>query len=317
MTLEPTLSHTPVLLHETIAAFAPYGGHTYVDATLGGGGHSLELAKKLNPQQLLLGIDRDPVAINTAQKRFTDESPALQPQILLNNVPFAQISQVLLEEGLAGIDGGLMMDLGMSNLQLKDHERGFSFMNDGPLDMRMNPKSPLTVAEIVNSWEAEELTRILKDYADERIAKPLANAIVKTRPHKSTLQLAQLARELYQFFKCQTHGTHPATRLFQALRMAVNQETQQLETMLEALPGLLLPWAKVAIITFHSIEDRLVKQAFKRYSVDCICPPRLPVCECNHKASFKLLGKPIEASAEELKQNPQARSAKLRLAQRL
>lgn len=309
------LEHTPVLLEEAVDALGPFNKTLYVDGTLGAGGHSQLLASKLQSHQILLGVDRDPVALSTAQQKLE----GAKPQVILKQNTFSQLAAVLFEENLAGIDGGLLLDLGMSNLQLKNPERGFSFKGSGPLDMRMNAQDQggLSAQEIINTWSVEDLAIMLKNCADERLAKPLAKAIVKKRPFNNTFELSQLARDLYQFHNCETYGTHPATRLFQALRMTVNNELKELETLLESLPGLLHPGAKVAIITFHSIEDRLVKQAFKKYSVGCICPPRLPICQCNHQASFKLIGKPIEPSPKEQEENPQARSAKLRIAERI
>jgi 16S rRNA (cytosine1402-N4)-methyltransferase len=312
--------HTPVLLYETVNALQQSTGGVFVDATTGGGGHSEALHRTLSASQQLVCVDRDEQALAIAKARLTNAPNTNQAGLHFIKMPFSGLFKVLHSVGIRQVDGGLMADLGMSNIQLKSDSRGFSFQTDAPLDMRMDSSQLITAADIVNGWDETELARILKDYADERLARPLAAAIVKDRqkrPFSSTAELAALARAVYESKRCPTYPTHPATRLFQSLRIAVNDELGELEALLASLPELLAPGAIAAFITFHSIEDRLVKQAFRLAASSCICPPRLPVCQCQHRATFEILGKPIEASAEEVKANPQARSAKLRVARRL
>lgn len=317
--------HVPVLLQETINAFHPFKGQLYVDGTLGAGGHASLLASKLTPSQKLIGLDRDPKALAIAKEKL-DSLPDPKSQVQVFQQRFAQLETALAMAGIHQfenvIDGGILLDLGMSNIQLKSTDRGFSFQTDAPLDMRMDDASwgGPTAADVVNTWPEEELAEMMKKYSDERLAKPIARAIVETRaetPFKTTKQLASIASRLYEQKGVRDKHIHPATRLFQALRIAVNEEFEQLETFLEKLPTWLAPGAIVAIISFHSLEDRIVKQSFRRHATDCICPPNLPICQCGHKAALKIIDKPIRASEAETKQNPQARSATLRVAQKL
>lgn len=305
--------HVPVLLEEAVHAFHPFEGRVYVDATLGGGGHALRLSQELSGNQVLLGLDRDQTALDIAKARLAGATC----QVKTVRTPFSGLKHALFSQQMTQIDGGILVDLGMSNIQLKSETRGFSFQTDAPLDMRMDASQGVTAADIVNNWGESELADILHFYSDERLSKAIAKEIVACRPFKTTGELTELAKRVYHAKNCHPHNISPATRLFQALRMAVNEELKELETLLALLPELMAPGAIAAFISFHSVEDRLVKQFFKLASITCICPPRMPICQCGHQASFKILGKPITASEAETKANPQARSAKLRLAQRL
>ena len=317
--------HVPVLLQEAIDVFHPFNGALYIDGTLGAGGHASALAKKLSPAQKLIALDRDPEALMIAKARLEVlEQPKAHIEIFQQR--FAQLETALAMAGYHQfeqiIDGGILLDLGMSNIQLKNQERGFSFQANATLDMRMEGNSwgGQTAADIINTWPETDLIEMMKNYSDERLAKPIARAIVEARevnPFETTKQLASIASQLYEKKGVRDKHIHAATRLFQALRIAVNEEFTQLETFLDKLPHWLAPNAIIAIITFHSIEDRIVKQAFRKHATDCICPPNLPICQCQHKASFKMIGKPIRATEAEIKQNPQARSATLRVAKKL
>lgn len=307
------IQHRSVLLAETIAALCPSPGKVYVDCTLGGGGHSLALAARLDQSNTLIGLDQDPIALSQAAERFVGLQPAFQG--VTGN--FGELPALLFQAGWLKINGGLMADLGMSAFQLKDPARGFSFQYDGPLDMRMSPQAAHSAADILNTWDERELANMLYRGGDEKLSRPLAKAIVAGRPWERTKPLAQLCEQIYHRFKIKSYGTHPATRTFQALRIAVNQELEALEKLLDALPAVLEPGARVALISFHSIEDRIIKHYFRQNTAVCLCPPRQPVCTCTHTPAFKLIGKPITASESEIADNPESRSATLRVAERL
>ena len=308
-------AHVSVLLEEVLHTLAPQPGEVFVDATLGAGGHAEALLARLQPGGLLFGIDQDPSALKLAGERLVGFGDAFQP--LQGN--FSQLAELLPEQARP-ITGGVLADIGVSSMQLDQGERGFSFMKAAPLDMRMSPLNPLTAAEVVNTYSETRLVQIFSEYGEEHMSKTLARRIVQTcaqSPFETTTQLAEFISAEYK-----SHGKHekihPATRVFQALRIEVNDELGHLQTFLESLPALLAPGARVAIISFHSLEDRIVKQFFQAESRDCICPPRLPVCQCGHVATFKVMkGKPLQASEAEIKRNPRSRSAKLRVATRL
>lgn len=326
-----TYQHIPVLLNEVLEALLPEGATNvdklWVDVTCGLGGHSSALLEQLNGQGHLLALDRDPEAQAMARQRF--ESAGFSNVTLVNR-PFAELNLALEDSKLETISGGLLADLGVSSLQLDKDERGFSFRKAAPLDMRMNPEQGESVAEWLETIEECALIDTIKRYGEDRLAKPLAQAIVAKRADSSpknwtTLDLASIAEKTYQrfgFWPPKKGGNqkviHPATRLFQALRMAVNEELQQLETLLESLPNLTASGARIAIISFHSLEDRLVKQWFKTACSECVCPPRYPVCQCQHQASFKAVTrKPLVPTEAEQAVNPRSRSAKLRVYERL
>jgi 16S rRNA (cytosine1402-N4)-methyltransferase len=312
--------HVPVLLNEVLEALAlaPTGSlsnGTYIDSTLGAGGHAEAMLERLGPDGKLLGVDQDPHALQLAQARlapFGERFQAVQGN-------FSELP-ALLPSSAWPITGGILADIGVSSMQLDQAARGFSFSKEAPLDMRMAPGTALTAQEIVNTYAEAELVRIFSEYGEEHLSKTLARAIVEhrnTHPFQTTTQLSDFIANIYRS-RGKQEKIHPATRVFQALRIEVNDELGHLQRFLENLPTLLAPGARVAIISFHSLEDRLIKQYFQAESKDCICPPRLPVCQCGHKAAFKLLTrKPIEAGTDEIKRNPRSRSAKLRAAIRL
>jgi 16S rRNA (cytosine1402-N4)-methyltransferase len=307
--------HVPVLLEEVLAALAPEPGRIYVDTTLGAGGHAEALLERLHSKGLLIGVDQDPVALKIAEARLSRFGE--QAQFLNGN--FSQLREKL-PTAYQPLTGGVLADLGVSSMQLDTGARGFSFSKEAPLDMRMSPETPLTAEIVVNTYEEDALLRIFSEYGEEHMSKTVARAIVqqrKSQPFQTTTQLAQLISQLYGS-KGKSGKIHPATRVFQALRIEVNDEFGHLKRFLDALPGLLAPGARVAVISFHSLEDRIIKQFFQAESKDCICPPRFPICQCGHKAAFRLLsGKPVTASEAEIKANPRSRSAKLRAAIRL
>lgn len=306
--------HVPVLLKEVLEALAPEAGKIYVDATLGAGGHAEAVLEASGPDGLVFGIDQDPVALTIAKGRL--ERFGARFQALNGN--FAHVAELLPPQAKP-VTGGILADIGVSSMQLDTGERGFSFKKEAPLDMRMSPDNPLTAAHVVNTYSESDLVRIFSEYGEEHLSKTIARELVAHRakePFATTTQLAELIAHLYKA-RGKREKIHPATRVFQALRIEVNDELGSLQRFLESLPGILSPGARIAVITFHSLEDRLVKKFFQEQSRDCICPPRFPVCQCSHRATLKSLGKPIEASTEESGANPRSRSAKLRAAVRV
>ena len=305
--------HVPVLLGECLAGLDIRPEGVYVDGTLGGGGHAFEIAKRLTTG-LLIGIDRDETALRAAGERLAP----FGERVKLVRSNFDRLGEVLDALGIPLADG-LLFDLGVSSPQLDDAGRGFSYMADAPLDMRMDRESPLTARTVVNEWPEEELRRILRDYGEERYAGKIAAAIGKRRerrPIETTLELADLIRDAMPA-AARREKQHPAKRSFQALRIAVNDELGSVERMLETAPDRLKPGGRLCVISFHSLEDRLVKQAIHRRVDGCTCPKDLPVCVCGFRQTLKTLGGVITASEEELRENPRARSAKLRVAQRV
>jgi len=307
-----TLLHTPVLYQEVLHALQPTDGKRYVDGTVGLGGHALGILSASSPTGKLLGFDRDPNALKIATQRL---QPFAERAILLHT-SYLEMPAGLAQVGWQQVDG-ILLDLGLSSLQLDSAERGFSFRQEGPLDMRFDPAASLSAADVVNSWSATELASIFWDYGEERFSQRIAQAIVQARPLRSTHQLANLVDRVVPK-KGRTPGIHPATRVFQALRIAVNDELQAVAKVLPLAVSYLAPAGRLAVISFHSLEDRIVKQFMRRESSDCICPPEQPVCTCEHQASLRELHrKPISASAAEILQNSRSRSAKLRVAERL
>lgn len=308
--------HLPVLLRETVEWLSPPLDGIVVDCTVGMGGHAAELLK-LIPQGRLIGLDQDVEALQHARLALQGD-----PRVTLVKANFADLLNVLKELSLSEVDR-VLMDIGVSSLQLDSPTRGFSFQQNGPLDMRMDASAPLTAADVVNTYREDQLANVIYEYGEERKSRQLASAIVRARtqkPFETTEELALLAKRVLgnprpkkgESFK------HPATRLFQALRIEVNRELEVLKTALKDAVSILKPGGRLAVITFHSLEDRIVKQYFKSESVDCICPPRIPQCVCGHKASIELLTrKPVEASEEEISKNPRSRSAKLRVIKKL
>ena len=306
--------HVSVLLDECLDGLNIKPDGIYVDGTLGGAGHSSQIAKRLTTGRLI-GIDRDPVALKAAGERLAP----YKDNVTLVHSNFCEMKQVLSDLGIPGVDG-ILLDLGVSSPQLDDGERGFSYMADAPLDMRMNGQDTLTAADVVNQWPREELKRILYDYGEERYAPQIASAICRRReekPIETTLELVDIIRSAMPPAALR-EKQHPAKRSFQAIRIAVNDELGSVEkVMQDAIPAL-NPGGRLAVITFHSLEDRIVKTAMAAASKGCTCPPSFPVCVCGKKPDVKLISrKPIVASARELEVNPRSRSAKLRVCEKL
>ena len=306
--------HISVLLQECLDGLAIRPDGIYIDGTLGGAGHSSQIAKQLTTGRLI-GIDRDPVALQAAGERL---SP-YKDRVTLVHSNFCHMAEVVKELGLTGVDG-ILLDLGVSSPQLDEVSRGFSYMADAPLDMRMNGKDALTAREVVNSWPQEELRRILWNYGEERYAPQIASAICRRReekPIETTLELVDVIRSAMPASALR-EKQHPAKRSFQAIRIAVNDELGSVERAMEAAIPLLNPGGRLAVITFHSLEDRIVKLAMAEAAKGCTCPPQFHVCVCGKKPIVKLISrKPIVATSEELEANPRSRSAKLRVCEKL
>ncbi len=304
--------HRPVLLHETIENLVTDPHGIYVDCTLGGGGHLRYLAEKLAPDARVIGIDKDPEILR--QTRLNIQAP----NVTLMQSDFRYLKQVLQELDLELVNG-IMMDLGVSSFQLDRAERGFSFHEDALLDMRMNREQVFTARDIVNSFEEDEITAILFKYGEETYARSISRAIVKYRQQKSienTLELAEIIKGAVP--ARYRREKHPARKSFQALRIAVNEELEALQEVLPQAVAALKTGGRLCVISFHSLEDRIVKQFIQENSRTCICPPSFPICVCNHKPQLKMIKrKPIIPSAEECETNSRARSAKLRVAARI
>lgn len=312
--------HIPVLLQESLDALALEPGMTYLDATLGGAGHSLEAARRIGPTGMLIGIDQDPAARAAATKRLEALPDDVRPRILVLDGNFGSMDRLLVEAQIPCVDAALF-DLGVSSVQIDTPSRGFSFKEDGPLDMRMDSsKQTLTAQEIINTYNAADLTRIIRNYSDEKWASRIADFIVKSReaaPIETSAQLVDVVKAAIPASARRATG-HPAKRTFQALRIEVNAELDVSRSGLDAAIRWLAPGGRVAAISYHSLEDRIVKDAFKDLSQGCVCPPELPVCACGRKPALKILTKkPVMPSVEEVERNPRSRSAKLRVAQRL
>ncbi len=306
--------HRSVLLWECIDALNIKPDGIYLDGTLGGAGHSSQIVQRLTTGRLI-GVDRDTVALEAARERL---APWMDRVTLVHN-NFSEISTILDDLGLEKIDG-MLFDLGVSSPQLDDGSRGFSYMADAPLDMRMNREDGLTAYHVVNEWPREELRRILFDYGEERYAPLIAAAIERKRAEKSietTMELVDIIRSAMPP-QALREKQHPAKRSFQAIRIAVNDELGSVDRMLAAAVDRLNPGGRLAVITFHSLEDRIVKSAMNQASKGCTCPPEFPVCVCGNKPKVRVLTrKPIVSGKEELDENPRARSAKLRVAERV
>lgn len=312
--------HIPVLLTECLEYLNLQTHYTFVDATLGGAGHSLEVAKRIGSDSRLIGIDQDPVARAAATERLMALPDEIRPKIDVLAGNFGDLDSLLLEACVPSIDG-VLFDLGVSSVQIDTPSRGFSFKEDAPLDMRMDPsKHTLNAAEIINTYNAADLTRIIRQYSDEKWASRIADFIVKSReevPITTSGQLVEIIKAAIPASARRANG-HPAKRTFQALRIEVNSELDVLRCGLEAAIRWLAPGGRIVVISYHSLEDRIVKDIFKQYSQGCTCPPDLPVCVCGNKPVLKVVTKkPILPTAEEIERNPRSRSAKLRVATRL
>lgn len=305
--------HKPVLLRESIEALNIRPDGIYVDGTLGRAGHSKEVAQRLTTGRLIC-IDRDGAAIDAAKERL---APWLD-RVTLVRGNYSELAEILKDCKVPAVDGSLF-DLGVSSPQLDDPARGFSYMHDAPLDMRMDTSAPLTAREVVNGWSEEELRHILYDYGEERYAPAIARAIARARadrPVETTLELVEIIKSAMPS-KALREKQHPAKRSFQAVRIAVNGELDALEPMVEAATAALRPGGRLAVITFHSLEDRIIKRAMLAQAQGCTCPPEFPVCVCGKKPKLKILTrKPIVSGEKELAENPRARSAKLRVAEK-
>ena len=306
--------HVSVLLEECIEGLNIKPDGIYVDGTLGGAGHSSVIASKLTTGRLI-GIDRDPVALKAAGERLAPYGD----RVTLVHSNFCELDTALDSLGIIGVDG-ILLDLGVSSPQLDDGQRGFSYMADAPLDMRMNGEDALDAKQIVNRWPYEELKRILYDYGEERFAPRIAAAICKRREEReieTTLELVDIIRGAMPASALR-EKQHPAKRSFQAIRIAVNDELGSVERVMKKAVPLLNKGGRLAVITFHSLEDRIVKQAMAEAAKGCTCPPEFPVCVCGKKPQVKIITrKPIVSGEEELERNPRARSAKLRICEKL
>ena len=306
--------HVSVLLDECIEGLNIRPDGIYVDGTLGGAGHSSQIAKRLTTGRLI-GIDRDPVALKAAGERLAPYGD----RVTLVHSNFCEIASVLEELGIEGVDG-ILLDLGVSSPQLDDGQRGFSYMADAPLDMRMNNEDSLSADTVVNTWPQEELKRILYEYGEERYAPQIAAAICRRRenaPIRTTLELVDVIRSAMPASALR-EKQHPAKRSFQAISIAVNDELGSVEKVMKDAIPCLNPGGRLAIITFHSLEDRIVKNGMANAAKGCTCPPNFPVCVCGKKPKVKLINrKPIVSGDEELQRNPRARSAKLRVCEKI
>ena len=306
--------HISVLLDECMDALNIRPDGIYVDGTLGGAGHSSQIASRLTTGRLI-GVDRDPVALEAAERRLEK----YRDRVTLVHANFCQLSQVLRDLGISGVDG-ILLDLGVSSPQLDDADRGFSYMVNAPLDMRMNGQDSMSAQTVVNTWSQEELKRILYAYGEERYAPQIAAAICRYRGEKkimTTLELVDIIRSAMPAAALR-EKQHPAKRSFQAIRIAVNDELGSVERVLADAIDLLNPGGRLAIITFHSLEDRIVKTAMTEAAKGCTCPPNFPVCVCGKKPKVKIISrKPIVATQEELEVNPRSRSAKLRVCEKI
>lgn len=303
-------NHISVLADEVIENLNINPDGIYVDLTLGKGGHSKRILEKLSENGRLIALDQDQDALNAAKKNLSD-----YPNVTFIKSNFEDIDKVLDQLGISKIDGALM-DIGVSSYQIDNAQRGFSYMHDGPLDMRMDANNELTAEKIVNGYSLDGLQEIFSKYGEERFSKTIARNIVETR-NKQRIDTTFKLRDLVNK-SVKTKEVHPEKRVFQALRIEVNRELEVLEKTLQKVIDYLKKDARLCVISFHSLEDRIVKNTFKELEKDCICPPDLPVCVCNHKAKVKIITKkPITASKKELKENSRAKSAKLRVCKRI
>jgi 16S rRNA (cytosine1402-N4)-methyltransferase len=308
--------HISVFGAEAVDALQPKSGGIYVDCTLGGAGHSMRILEQSAPDGRLIGIDQDPKAIAHA-------SEVLQPfegRYTLIHSNFRHLRRIVqVDLGMSHVDG-VLFDLGVSSPQLDEGERGFSYKQDAPLDMRMDPGQSFSAYDLLNTWSEEEIARIIWEYGEERFARRIASFIVKERNHgplQTTGQLVDIIKAAIPA-AARREGPHPAKRTFQAIRIAVNDELNVFAEAVRDAVEILKPGGRVAVITFHSLEDRIAKQAFQELAKDCICPPELPLCQCDHRAKVRLITrKPMLPSGEELERNPRARSAKLRIAEKI
>lgn len=319
--------HVPVMLEEVLKFLQPEPGGVYIDGTVGGGGHTEAILERSAPDGRVLGIDTDAQALARVQARLAE--PVKNGRLLLRQGNFAELTHIVNEVGFASIQG-VLLDLGFSSDQMDNPERGLSFSSDGPLDMRLDQTQPVSAADLVNSASEQELADIFWRYGEETRSRQIARRIVRARANGAITRTAQLAQLAAAGAPYKPGAIHPATKTFQALRIAVNAELEQLETVLPQILDVLSKrqresnaggegsdeGGRMVIISFHSLEDRLVKEFMRREATDCLCPPRVPVCVCGHKARLRLLThKPVVPTPQEVAANPRARSAKLRAAE--
>lgn len=307
-------SHKSVLLNETIEGLNVRKGKIYLDGTLGGAGHSYEILKKLDGTGLLIGIDQDQEALKAAREKLSEFK-----NVEYFNLNYINFEKALDELGIENIDG-VLLDIGVSSYQFDNPERGFSYRFDAPLDMRMDKSLEISAKDIVNTYSEDEITEIIREYGEEKWASRISKFIVQERKNKkidTTFELVEIIKNAIPA-GARRNGPHPAKRTFQALRIEVNKELDVLKNSIDKFVHRLNPGGRIAIITFHSLEDRIVKNSFKYLEKDCICPPTSPICTCNKKREIKIITrKPITASEEELNENNRSHSAKLRIAEKL
>lgn len=307
--------HQPVMAAEVLDYLRLKPGDNVIDCTLGGAGHVLEYLKQTAPDGKVLGIDLDPLAISVATK--ATKKYGQRVKLVQDN--FKNIKKIAQENGFDHVNG-IVLDLGLSSGQLQDQKRGFSFLADGALDMRFGGQTDVTAYAIVNSYGEQQLVDIFRKFGEERLARPIAQKIItnrKIQPITTPQQLVEIITEAYKKYFRQGSKVNPATKVFQALRIAVNGELENLVEVLPQTVSILKPGGRIVVISYHSLEDRIVKDFFRQEIHDCICPPEMPVCQCDHKKSVQIITKkPIIAGNEELALNPRARSAKLRVAEK-
>lgn len=306
-------NHVSVLLHETVDGLNCRNGLIYVDATLGGGGHSYEIAKRIVPDGRLISTDVDTEAIEAAKTKLADYMDI----VTIYKASYTKIPEILTSLNVDVLTGGIVFDLGASYHQLTKAERGFSFSKEAPLDMRFGDENPVTAYDIINSYSKDELSRIFWEYGEERFSRKVADRIVEKRQLKAIKTTTELADIVKSAIYAKNMRIHPATRVFQAIRIAVNNELTNFENTLKNVIPILGKNARIAVISFHSLEDRLVKNLFKYYSTSCKCPVEQMVCTCEPRQLEIVTKKPITATEEEIRQNPSARSAKLRVATKI
>jgi len=302
--------HLPVLYHESLKYLQLQSGEKFVDGTLGAGGHALGILRQSDPETKLLGFDLDIDAINIAKKRLEP----FNSRVFIKHQSYTAIQNAMHEIGWNCVDG-IILDLGLSSMQLDTADRGFSFSKPAPLDMRFNQEQGPSAADLLNTRKEKEIADIIWRFGEEPKSRKIAKEIITNRPITTTTQLAQIVNEVYGN---RSSKMHPATRTFQAIRIAVNNELEVIEQGLYNALASLCPGGRLLVISFHSLEDRIVKQIFRRESKDCVCPPEQIICNCGHTASIKIITKkPVQASQEEVSNNPRARSAKMRVAEKL
>ncbi len=302
--------HRPVLYHEIIHALRPQRDGSYVDGTIGAAGHAIGIMQASEPNGRLLGIDVDPQALSIARRRLEK----YESRVVLILASYTTLREQLDKLGWKSVNG-ILLDLGVSSMQLDTANRGFSFRTDAPLDMRFDPGNPVSAADLVNDLPEKELADLLYQYGEERRSRQVAKAIVQSRPLYTTVQLAEVVARVTSGGR---KGLHPATRTFQALRIAVNNELKAIEEVLPQAVNALVSGGRLAVISFHSLEDRIIKGFFRLESRDCVCPPSQPVCTCGHRAVLReVTRRPIQPQESEMAENPRSRSARLRVAEKL